>query len=152
VQLCASVCQQALNERIACHLNKLGHFLNPAAESRSCNQLIQKPFLHVTFRAFAAFMLKQILIQRSWAHPAGPPAQPFLVRKAAAYVTRILSIFGISAAAPDQLGFGGEAAATASASEGAAKYLDAFALFRDTVRSMAKGNKSPGQMLAACDR
>ncbi|DBB16222.1 TPA: hypothetical protein ACH3X3_014548 [Trebouxia sp. C0006] len=82
----------------------------------------------------------------------GPPAQPFLVRKAAAYVTRILSIFGISAAAPDQLGFGGEAAATASASEGAAKYLDAFALFRDTVRSMAKGNKSPGQMLAACDR
>ncbi|DBA81679.1 TPA: hypothetical protein ACH3X1_007426 [Trebouxia sp. C0004] len=82
----------------------------------------------------------------------GPPSQPFLVRKAAAYVTRILSIFGISAAAPDQLGFGGEAAATASANEGAAKYLDAFALFRDTVRSMAKSNKSAGQILAACDR
>ncbi len=97
-------------------------------------------------------MLKPILVQRFWSQSAGPPAQPFLVRKAAAYVTRILSIFGISAAAPDQLGFGGEAAASASASEGAAKYLDAFALFRDTVRSMAKSNKSPGQMLAACDR
>ena len=83
---------------------------------------------------------------------AGPPAQPFLVRKAAAYATRILRVFGISTAAPDQLGFGGEAAATASAGEGTAKYLDAFALFRDTVRSMAKGDKSSGEMLAACDR
>lgn len=82
----------------------------------------------------------------------GPPAQPFLVRKAAAYATRILRVFGISTAAPDQLGFGGEAAATASAGEGTAKYLDAFALFRDTVRGMAKGNKSSGEMLAACDR
>jgi len=83
---------------------------------------------------------------------AGPPAQPFLVRKAAAYVTRILTVFGISIAAPDQLGFGGEVTATASAGEGTAKYLDAFALFRDTVRSMAKGNKSSGAILAACDR
>ena len=83
---------------------------------------------------------------------AGHPAQPFLVRKAAAYVTRILRIFGMSTAAPDQLGFGGDAGASAPDADGAAKYLDAFALFRDTVRSMAKGNKSSGEILAACDR
>lgn len=83
---------------------------------------------------------------------AGPPAQPFLVRKAAAYVTRILRVFGISTAATDQLGFGGEAGAAAASADGSAKYLDAFALFRDTVRSMAKGNKSSGDILAACDR
>ena len=83
---------------------------------------------------------------------AGPPAQPLLVRKAAAYVTRILTVFGISTAAPDQVGFGGEASAAVSAGEGAAKYLDAFALFRDTVRGMAKAGKSSGDMLAACDR
>ncbi|KAL3152254.1 hypothetical protein ABBQ32_001333 [Trebouxia sp. C0010 RCD-2024] len=85
-------------------------------------------------------------------HPQGPPAQPFLVRKAAAYVTRILRVFGISTAATDQLGFGGEAGAAAASADGSAKYLDAFALFRDTVRSMAKGNKSSGDILAACDR
>ena len=83
---------------------------------------------------------------------AGPPAQPFLVRKAAAYVTRILSVFGISTAAPDQLGFGGEASAAASTSEGTAKYLDAFALFRDNVRRLAKSDKSSADILAACDR
>ena len=74
------------------------------------------------------------------------------MRKAAAYVTRILRIFGISTAGPDQLGFGGEAGASAPDADGAAKYLDAFALFRDTVRSMAKGDKSSGEILAACDR
>lgn len=82
----------------------------------------------------------------------GPPAQPLLVRKAAAYVTRILTVFGISTAAPDELGFGGEASATVAAGEGAAKYLDAFALFRDTVRGMAKAGNSSGDILAACDR
>lgn len=82
----------------------------------------------------------------------GPPAQPFLVRKAAAYVTRILSVFGISTAAPDQLGFGGEATAAASTSEGTAKYLDAFALFRDNIRRLAKSDKSSADILAACDR
>lgn len=74
------------------------------------------------------------------------------MRKAAAYVTRILTVFGISTAAPDQLGFGGEASASVAAGEGAAKYLDAFALFRDTVRGMAKGGKSSQDILAACDR
>lgn len=83
---------------------------------------------------------------------AGPPAQPFLVRKAAAYVTRILRVFGISTAPPDQLGFGGEAGASTAAADGSTKYLDAFALFRDTIRGMAKGNKSSGEILAACDR
>lgn len=85
-------------------------------------------------------------------HHAGPPVQPFLVRKAAAYVTRILRVFGISTAPPDQLGFGGEAGAAAASADGSAKYLHAFALFRDTVRSMAKGDKSSGEILAACDR
>ena len=83
---------------------------------------------------------------------AGPPAQPLLVHKAAAYVTRILSVFGISKAAPDQIGFGGEAAASTASGQDTAKYLDAFAAFRDSIRGLAKAKADPGQILAACDR
>lgn len=83
---------------------------------------------------------------------AGPPAQPLLVRKAAAYVTRILSVFGISQAAADQVGFGGEAAGSAAAGQDTAQYLDAFAAFRDGVRGLAKAKAEPAQILAACDR
>lgn len=83
---------------------------------------------------------------------AGPPAQPLLVHKAAAYVTRILSVFGISKAAPDQIGFGGEAAASGAAGQDTAKYLDAFAAFRDRVRGLAKAKADPRQILDACDR
>lgn len=83
---------------------------------------------------------------------AGSPAQPLLVHKAAAYVTRILSVFGISRAAPDQIGFGGDAAANTAANQDSAKYLDAFAAFRDKVRGLAKAKADPGQILAACDR
>ncbi|KAK9817180.1 hypothetical protein WJX72_010713 [[Myrmecia] bisecta] len=84
---------------------------------------------------------------------AGGTAQPLLLRKAAAYVTRILSVFGLSSASADGLGFGAsEAAGAAGASSSeSAQYLDAFAAFRDGVRQMAREAKHQG-ILAACDR
>lgn len=57
--------------------------------------------------------------------------QPLLLRKAAAYVTRILSVFGVAPAAADAPGLGGAAAAEGDG-KGAA-YLDAFSAFRDEV-------------------
>ncbi|KAF8056247.1 CARS1 [Scenedesmus sp. PABB004] len=61
---------------------------------------------------------------------AGP--QPLLLRKAAAYVTRILSVFGVLPGPGDTLGLGGEGGGSSDAA--GASYLDAFAAFRDEVR------------------
>lgn len=89
--------------------------------------------------------------------PSGPPhPQPLLLRKAAATVTRFLSAVGLVDGPGDQLGFsdaaGGGAAAAAGTDAQGARYLDAFAAFRDEVRSMAKAKAEPAAMLAACDR
>eukprot|EP00878_Enallax_costatus_P002111 GHUV01002279.1.p1 GENE.GHUV01002279.1~~GHUV01002279.1.p1 ORF type:complete len:785 (+),score=272.34 GHUV01002279.1:146-2500(+) len=80
--------------------------------------------------------------------PAGP--QPLLLRKAAAYVTRILSVFGIVQGPGDVLGLGGEGGSSTDAA--AASYLDAFATFRDEVRSLCKSKASHGELLGVCDR
>eukprot|EP00879_Flechtneria_rotunda_P016738 GHRR01017519.1.p1 GENE.GHRR01017519.1~~GHRR01017519.1.p1 ORF type:complete len:787 (+),score=316.08 GHRR01017519.1:800-3160(+) len=83
--------------------------------------------------------------------PAGP--QPLLLRKAAAYVTRILSVFGIVQGPGDTLGLGGEAGAGSGAADAAgASYLDAFAAFRDEIRGLAKAKALAGELLVACDR
>jgi cysteinyl-tRNA synthetase len=50
----------------------------------------------------------------------------------------------------DALGFGTEAGAADSGA--VAGYLDAFAAFRDEVRSLAKAKAPAGELLAACDR
>ncbi|KAG1654827.1 hypothetical protein FOA52_009108 [Chlamydomonas sp. UWO 241] len=84
---------------------------------------------------------------------ASNPAQPLMLRKAAAYVTRILSVFGIVPVAADTPGFGSEgASAGGDGGAVAASYLDTFAAFRDEVRSLARAKAEPKDILAVCDR
>ena len=51
-----------------------------------------------------------------------------------------------------RLGFSDGPSTSASSSDSQAKYLDAFAAFRDEVRGMAKAGTAPASILAACDR
>eukprot|EP00798_Chlamydomonas_sp_ICE-L_P027085 gene27085-biopygen836 len=81
---------------------------------------------------------------------AAAPAQPFLLRKVATYVTRMLSMFGIVDASWDKPGFA-DAAGGAGDAKGAG-YLDAFAAFRDEVRSLARTKADPKETMTACDR
>ncbi|KIY91252.1 hypothetical protein MNEG_16712, partial [Monoraphidium neglectum] len=81
--------------------------------------------------------------------------QPLLLRKGAAYVTRILSVFGVVPVAADGVGFGGGGAGAAAGGSGegdkGAAYLDAFSAFRDEVRGLAKAKAPHSDVLAACD-
>ena len=62
--------------------------------------------------------------------PTGLGAQPFLLRSAASFVTRILSVFGLASAPGDFLGFA-DAPSSAAASGGDMEVvLDAFTAFR----------------------
>eukprot|EP00798_Chlamydomonas_sp_ICE-L_P002666 gene2666-biopygen8694 len=81
---------------------------------------------------------------------AAAPAQPFLLRKVSTYVTRMLSMFGIVDASWDKPGFA-DAAGGAGDAKGAG-YLDAFAAFRDEVRSLARTQADPKETMTACDR
>ncbi|GAB4823051.1 hypothetical protein N2152v2_010097 [Parachlorella kessleri] len=80
----------------------------------------------------------------------GVTPQPLVLRKAAAYVTRILSAFGLVGGPGDVLGFTSEAAAAAS-SDHVADVLDALAAFRDRVRGLAKSKADAKEVLSACD-
>lgn len=90
------------------------------------------------------------LLRRQETAAQGVPAQPLLLRKAAAFVTRILSVFGLVPASSDRLGFPAEGAAANS--DGLGRYLDTLSAFRDEVRSMARSKAEAGVVLAACDR
>lgn len=89
-----------------------------------------------------------LYLQKKESAAAGPP-QPLLLRKATAFVTRILTAFGIVEPPSDRPGFG-EVAAVGD-SKGST-YLDVFAAFRDEVRSLARGKADPKDILTACDR
>ncbi|KAG2499369.1 hypothetical protein HYH03_002944 [Edaphochlamys debaryana] len=78
-------------------------------------------------------------------------ARPLLLRKAAAFVTRILSVFGIVDAPSDRPGFTETSAAGNDGAVGA-KVLDAFASFRDEVRSLAKAKAEAAGLQAAVAR
>ena len=88
------------------------------------------------------------LASKEAAGPGAPLPQQLLLRKASAYVTRILSVLGIVAVPMDAPGFGDGAGAGGAASA----YLDTFAAFRDEVRSLARAKAEPKDILAACDR
>ncbi len=45
-----------------------------------------------------------------------------------------------------------DAAASSASDDTSARYLDAFAAFRDDVRALAKAKAEPREVLAACDR
>ncbi|GLC35821.1 hypothetical protein PLESTB_000497800 [Pleodorina starrii] len=79
-------------------------------------------------------------------------ARPLLLRKAAAYVTRILSVFGIVDGPSDRPGFTESSASAAGADDMSPRCLDVFAAFRDEVRGMAKAKADPRDVAAACDR
>ena len=92
--------------------------------------------------------------------PQGPEPRAFLLRQAATYVTKILSVFGITPGAGDAVGM--PATAEGSASAGAttgvgaeakttAAVLDAFCGFRDVVRGLARNGAPPRDVLSACD-
>jgi cysteinyl-tRNA synthetase len=80
--------------------------------------------------------------------PGGSPAQALLLRKAAAYVMRILSVFGLVASASDKPGFGNDGD---NAKSDASPILDAIARFRDEIRGIAK-KENLKDVLMACDR
>ena len=75
-----------------------------------------------------------------------------VLRRAAAYVTSILRVFGL-VAGNDEVGFGsaGGAGSAASAEAAAAPYVSAAVAFRDAVRELARKGASAGELLAACD-
>lgn len=76
---------------------------------------------------------------------------PMLLRKATAFATRILSVFGIVDGPSDRPGLS-DASASSASDDTSARYLDAFAAFRDDVRALAKARAEPREVLAACDR
>ncbi|CAG9461321.1 unnamed protein product [Pedinophyceae sp. YPF-701] len=89
------------------------------------------------------------LSQRDGAEGA-PPAQGMLLRRCAAFVTRILGCFGLAEGAADRLGF---EAAQAGDTRAFDALMDAFATFRDDVRGIARTLGSvAGELLAQCDR
>jgi hypothetical protein len=87
------------------------------------------------------------LARRQEAGGARPRAP--LLRTLAAYVTRILSVFGLVAGAGDVVGLGG---ADGGDGGGGAAVLDAFCSFRDEVRQLARARGDPQLVLDACDR
>jgi cysteinyl-tRNA synthetase len=81
---------------------------------------------------------------------AGAGPQPLLLRKAAAYVTRILSVFGVVPAPSDAPGLGGEGGGEGGGDARGAAYLDAFSAFRDEVRrAVGEGRGAACMALAA---
>ncbi|MEW5303562.1 MAG: hypothetical protein WDW36_006242 [Sanguina aurantia] len=90
------------------------------------------------------------------------PVQPLLLKKASAFVTRVLSVMGIVDGPTDRLGFSDHAAestsgsgASPSAPGGTAHLtaiLNAFSGFRDEVRGLGKGKVVDGkEVMLACD-
>lgn len=83
---------------------------------------------------------------------SGPPPQAFLLRQAAAFVTKTLSVFGLAPSAGDTLGMNAEGGEASSASDGkTAAVLDAFCSFRDSMRSAARSGAPPKEFLTICD-
>eukprot|EP00899_Mesostigma_viride_P011633 jgi/Mesvir1/20470/Mv12360-RA.1 len=99
-------------------------------------------------------------LEEAMSAKSGEPPRTLLLRQVAAYVMRILHVFGVDSALEDQgrvAGFcdaaGGEGGAGGAAN--LAPYLDAFASFRDAVRASARGVSGEDlkkDLLALCDR
>lgn len=90
--------------------------------------------------------LKGLKVEGSGVAEGSP--HPLVVRNAAALVTRILRVFGLSSAGPDELGFGGEAVKQGSGEQ----YLNALTAFRVELRSAAKAKAPSSDIMAICDR
>lgn len=74
---------------------------------------------------------------------------PYILRSSASYVSKTLRMFGLTT--EDPLAFGSaQAGGSASREEALAPVLDAFASFRDTIRSAARDG-DPTKLMRACD-
>lgn len=82
----------------------------------------------------------------------GPRSQPLLLRKAAAYVTRILTVFGLTDGPGDKLGLSDSSSGGAGDDARLSAYLTAFSSFRDEMRALARGGADKVTLLTACDR
>ncbi|MEW5310069.1 MAG: hypothetical protein WDW38_001900 [Sanguina aurantia] len=100
--------------------------------------------------------------QQQQQQQAVSPVQPLLLKKASAFVTRVLSVMGIVDGPTDRLGFSDHASestsgqgASSSAPGGTAHLtaiLNAFSGFRDEVRGLGKGKVVDGkEVMLACD-
>uniref|UniRef100_A0A383W906 cysteine--tRNA ligase n=1 Tax=Tetradesmus obliquus TaxID=3088 RepID=A0A383W906_TETOB len=122
--------------------------INTAAALEALSGLIKATNLYLAGKQAAAAAAAADGSSVSGLLPAGP--QPLLLRKAAAFMTRILSVMGVLPGPSDTPGFGGEGGAASDAA--GASYLDAFAMFRDEIRGLSKAKAAHGELLAACDR
>jgi len=80
----------------------------------------------------------------------GAPPQALLLQKAAKYVTRILSVFGIVDGAADSIGFPTEGAS--GGSNASAPFVDALSSFRDEIRELCRTQADRSKIMSACDK
>ncbi len=82
----------------------------------------------------------------------GPQPQAFLLKQAASFITKILSVFGLAPSAGDAIGMGAEGDADGAGSDAkTAAVLDAFCSFRDGIRAAARAGAAHKEFLSACD-
>ena len=83
----------------------------------------------------------------------GPQPRAFLLKQAASFVTKILSVFGLAPSAGDAVGMGVEGDGTDGAASDAktAAVLDAFCSFRDGIRGAARVGAPQKEFLTLCD-
>ncbi|GAX84748.1 hypothetical protein CEUSTIGMA_g12170.t1 [Chlamydomonas eustigma] len=81
----------------------------------------------------------------------GAPPQALLLRKAAAYVTRILSVLGIVDVPADRPGFSDFPVAASGENKGF-ELLDTMSMFRDEVRALARSKAKHADVAAVCER
>jgi hypothetical protein len=80
------------------------------------------------------------------------PPQAFLLKQAASFVTKILSVFGLAPSSGDAVGMGAEDGADGAGSDAkTAAVLDAFCSFRDGIRAAARAGAAQKEFLTACD-
>jgi len=101
--------------------------------------------------ALVAAANRYLAAREASSNAGGPPAQAQLLRKAAAHVTRVLSVFGLVDGPADRPGLDGGGGAAAS-DDKFAGVMDCMAAFRDDVRAIARGGKGTmGDVMGACD-
>ncbi|GMH38778.1 hypothetical protein BSKO_06662 [Bryopsis sp. KO-2023] len=96
-----------------------------------------------------AELIKNANIYMSKKEAAKSQVHPFILKRVAGYVTKMLATFGLVDHPCDNPGFGGAGGAE---SANMAKYLDAFCGFRDEVRALARAKAEPSSILSACDK
>lgn len=85
------------------------------------------------------------------ADAAASRPQAFLLRQCGAFVSKVLSVFGLAPSSSDSLGMGNDEASITTGNEKVAGVLDAFCNFRDQIRHLARSEAPQKDFLAASD-